>query len=593
MSLDRNYIVNSASACLLEIEEQGDDRNHYDFHPSELDTFQYADEIYLKLYQNQEWLLTFLRHNFDHINQQADSSEIETHLFLNDQLLSMAIYFVVVRAVGKKISKLKNPDNHKCFYKKTAELILRSETISFSDEVLCLLKSLIMQKLSKECERITPEIMVYCVVFFAANSNEEENIELLKRLNKAFGPTLEDLYLMYRVAYHRTHSTMDIVDFFGRFALLQFFDMAIPYTGEQFLSEKIPTILTNRLRLKLSIAERLELFMFLQHPRSNSCAELIWEFFHSTEPAIVAEHIQIFRSFYDLVERGENVEFVNLCNMMVFLYSCRNSYTEIISSLSSEEKGCLKNECEKYLASIRSLDTKALNQIDFDYHIVCSFMTACFLRDTVSLWAAIKPLLLALRVSKKVWVLENLKVMAASLYHEKNLASIILLLFDTKDEFVIKKELKRLRCEMADGLMELLKPLPDKKYKPDRVKNYSTAAKEREGFDPRCTEPDPLYRQGYINAFSELCIKSDDTGHTFFAELNRLASKDPSSKVQSAAKEAVRKLNNMSLSGDDYAQKAYIKTALWHIFKAHIFEHEAAYDEDAALETKAGLSLIF
>jgi hypothetical protein len=219
-------------------------------------------------------------------------------------------------------------------------------------------------------------------------------------------------------------------------------------------------------------------------------------------------------------------------------------------------------------------------------------MAACFLRDTISLWAAIKPLLLALRMSKKVWVQKNLKVTAGYLYHEhnRNLAAIIFLLFDTQDEFAIEKELKRLRRDMADGLMEFLKPLPEKKYKPDRAGSYSEPARNREGFDPRCTEPDPLYRQAYINAVSELRIRGDGLGHTFFAELNRLSSNDLSPQVQTAAKEAMKKLDNVSQTGNDYDQKTYIKTAFWHIWQAHVFEREAPYDADAALETKVNLS---
>jgi hypothetical protein len=340
----------------------------------------------------------------------------------------------------------------------------------------------------------------------------------------------------------------------------------------------------------MSIAERLELFMFLQYPLSNSSAEQIGKFLHSVEPSTVKAQTQIFLHFYTLVKQGENTDFTSLCNMLVFLYSCRDSYTAILSVLSTEEKSLVKDECGKYLATIRSLDTKVQNQTDFDYHLVCSYMAACFLRDTVSFWAAIKPLLLALRMSKKVWVPKNLNAVAAPLYHGKNLASIILLLFDTQDEFTIEKELKRLRRDMADGLMEFLKPLPGKKYNPNRVGNYSIMAQTRQGFDPRCTEPDPLYRQGYINAVLELCIKGDDSGHAFFAELNRLASKDLSSKVQSAAKEAIRKLDNMSQSWGAYNQATYIKTALWHIWRAHVLAIEAPYDEEAALETKANLS---
>ena len=61
MFLDRDYIVASAYHCLLEIEEQGDDLNRCYFRPSELHTFQWADEIYLILYQNQNWLHDYLK----------------------------------------------------------------------------------------------------------------------------------------------------------------------------------------------------------------------------------------------------------------------------------------------------------------------------------------------------------------------------------------------------------------------------------------------------------------------------------------------------------------------------------------------------
>jgi hypothetical protein len=572
----------------MEIEEQLDDHYRHYFHPSEIHTYQFADEIYLKLYQNQDWLLDYLNNNNEYIKQETDSSQREIYQHLNSYVLSMALYFVVIKAAGRKISQLKNPDDHEHYYKRIAKLLFHKKNFTFSQDVLELLKSLIEEELSTEFHRITPHIMVYCVIFIASNNNEEENLNLLKCLEKAFGPTHEDIYLMYRVAYHRTHHKMDIEDFLGRYVSLHLFDMAIPYKGVQFLFNKIPSILINRLSLEMPIAERLDLFMFLRYPFSETSAEQIGNFLHSTEPSVVKSHIQITRSFYNLIKQGENTDFVNLCKMMTFMYSCRNSCEEIINAFSSEEKELLKNECNKYLATFRSLDNKTQNQTDYDYHIFCSYMAACFLRDTVSFWAAIKPLLLAVRMSKKILVPQNLKVVESYRFRENNLASVILLLFDMQDEFTIEKELKRLRRDMADGLMELLKPLSDKKYKPDRVKNYSEVAQKRDGFDPHSTEPDPLYRQSYIEAFSELCIKCDDSGHTFFAELNRLASNDLSPKVQSVAKDAIRKLNNTIQPENEYNQKAYIKTALWHIWKAHVFEHEAPYDEDAALETKAG-----
>jgi hypothetical protein len=57
-----------------------------------------------------------------------------------------------------------------------------------------------------------------CAVFFTTNDNGKENFELLKKI-KNVGYKIQ--YLMYQVAYHRTHPEMDIDDFLENYIPLK------------------------------------------------------------------------------------------------------------------------------------------------------------------------------------------------------------------------------------------------------------------------------------------------------------------------------------------------------------------------------------
>jgi hypothetical protein len=425
-----------------------------------------------------------------------------------------------------------------------------------------------------------------CIAFFAAATEENKNLELLSNMERI---DYESLYLMYRLIYHRNHPKMDIDDFLGCFIPLKLIDQAIPFLGKDKLYQKIPAILIIRFTMHLSPQERMETLNCLQHPGGS----LLGEFLVSSEPSTIENHIRIIRHLYQHITGIHDTEFVGIGTMMIVLYSFRVSYRIIIDNFLSEEKTHLINECGKFLATLRNIVKKESGQNECDFAVLCAYRTACFLRDTVSLWKAEKPLILALRMSKKVWVGSNLYTDTNYGTMYKNLASIMVLLFDMEDEYEIENALKQLRREMADGLLELLKPLPDKKFNFERIKSYFQPATSRTGFNAHYTEPDPLWRYYYLLAIAELGTIMDGKGHTFFAELKTISREDPSENVKQAAKYAITRLEKHEPVLDADAHKQQLKEALWWLRQAHVISLGSPFDSEAALKTRVEISRLY
>jgi hypothetical protein len=317
---------------------------------------------------------------------------------------------------------------------------------------------------------------------------------------------------------------------------------------------------------------------FIEHPRGS----IVEEFLYYTDAVVIGKQIEIFR-YLQQKAIDEESEFIAFYSMLVFLYSCRSSTKEILSSLSPCELEHIKTWCNKYLASLWNLDSRIQDEADYELYVHCAYKAACFLRDTVSYSKAIKPLIIAFRMSKKTWVNSNLLLDTNHNTMYKNLASIINLLFYFADEYEDEKELKQFRIDMADGLLDLVKPLRVKRYNPERIKNYSKNEIDREGFDVRYAEPDPLWRYYYIIAIAELGITSDGKGHTFFTALKTIAQNDPSPIVKRVAISQRDKLQRDWSYGD---HKRHLKEALWWIREGHVLSLGLPYDREKAQETR-------
>jgi len=119
--------------------------------------------------------------------------------------------------------------------------------------------------------------------------------------------------------------------------------------------------------------------------------------------------------------------------------------------------------------------------------------------------------------------------------------------FEDKDEVA----LKALRQDWANDLADWLKPLPEKKRRPDRGDKYTGEERGRESFYITYTEPDPIWREAYVCALADLGINADGEGHTFHAVLQEVAGNALAGEVRRAGEKAIRELGNLR-DGCDY-----------------------------------------
>jgi hypothetical protein len=129
------------------------------------------------------------------------------------------------------------------------------------------------------------------------------------------------------------------------------------------------------------------------------------------------------------------------------------------------------------------------------------------------LWHGLKPLLVAFRKTRREWVDATLKANDDCVSNcNSNLVLEINGYFD-----IFRESLKGLRQDMANGLSDWLKPLPESK-KGDlnkRLAEFPAMEQEREGFDITYTEPDPIWRYAYVRAIADLgALYSFCNGHS-------------------------------------------------------------------------------
>jgi hypothetical protein len=104
---------------------------------------------------------------------------------------------------------------------------------------------------------------------------------------------------------------------------------------------------------------------------------------------------------------------------------------------------------------------------------------------------------------------------------ENNLAAIpAMIVVDfrpTEDEEPVRK----LRQDMANGLIDMLKPLPKGKFSEGRQNHFSGEVQSREGFDIYLVEPDPNQRYYILRAIADLGVSTDGVGHYFFCRTGK------------------------------------------------------------------------
>jgi len=130
------------------------------------------------------------------------------------------------------------------------------------------------------------------------------------------------------------------------------------------------------------------------------------------------------------------------------------------------------------------------------------------------LWHGLKPLLIALRKTRMEWVDTSLNINSYCHPNDNNnlVGEIELYL-----NFCHDLSLKDLRQDMANGLSDWLKPLPESKRSDleKRLAEFPEIEKDREGFDITYTEPDPIWRYAYVRAIADMGLTLTAKGIIF------------------------------------------------------------------------------
>ncbi|GHU41378.1 hypothetical protein FACS1894190_09410 [Spirochaetia bacterium] len=144
--------------------------------------------------------------------------------------------------------------------------------------------------------------------------------------------------------------------------------------------------------------------------------------------------------------------------------------------------------------------------------------------------------------------------------------------------------MKQLRLNMAEGLAELLKPVPAKKQNPDRITNYEEGEKNLDGFDISLFEPNPHFRYAYVRAIGDLKIDADGNGRYLHSILENVKDNDPSEKVRKAAGEVYKELLKYQNKAPEENNNRLIIEAFWWIRYAHMKTLNLEVDDKAARE---------
>jgi hypothetical protein len=247
-----------------------------------------------------------------------------------------------------------------------------------------------------------------------------------------------------------------------------------------------------------------------------------------------------------------------------------------------EKERALLDRCGKHLALLRRIEKEAISPEEKKYNYQTSFYAARFISERSSCWKGLKPFLLALRNSGRVLLKENL---VPVLENKENFATGILkLLYMQKDE----EKLKLLRRDMADGITDLLKPLPpkDRGNPRDREQNYGATEKELEGFAAAYREPNPHWRYAYVRALGDLGVDADGKGHFFHSLLEQAAEHDPSPLVRDAAAKTAARLRKIRGGWEDGSHRRHLILAFWWFRRAHMLTLDSPINEKEALRTR-------
>jgi len=213
------------------------------------------------------------------------------------------------------------------------------------------------------------------------------------------------------------------------------------------------------------------------------------------------------------------------------------------------------------------------------------YTAASIIEKYKGIWHGLKSLLIVLRKTRKELVNDGLQVDIRYLKEGNN---DIVWEIESRNAWLSADSSKKLRQDMADGLSDWLKPLPQSKRADldKRLEEYTIDEKDREGFDITYTEPDPIWRYAYVRAIADLRVDVDGKGHYIHTVMDKVAQNDPSAMVREAAGKTSTKLKNLRDGWDGDNHKKNISLAFWWIKQASRLAINLPVDRKNALRTR-------
>jgi hypothetical protein len=556
---DESGILDFAHTCFYNIAEQRDINRS--FLLTRMPDYRQFDDLYDCFLADEELFFKFL--DYPKSAKPDDYYTEEERVFNYHEYLNIFLAYYILRINGIKIHKKPVLECIDELIEFVTDYLFEGERILLSEKIVSLLR----ETINREKERLgglrIKHIAFLTKVFAAINNDDVEN----EMLCETVSPPYQYHYHIKRIIYRKTHEQFDAGNFlrnslpFSFWEYIDSFETKIPdtvlfknFAKKVFKLEKTPkTILDASIQLV-----RMSFLSRVAQSQDNDCKQI--------QQSVLLE----------LYNRAVGEALPALFDFRIFLEFCF-----ILKNAESEFFGhavylkAITEKCTRFLNSLKNIHALNLTSDEQMFWYNCANTAAWFLALHHSWWKGVKPLLTAFRMSKIVWLKNNLS--CNSHYGYNNLAGRIQFFFDKNKVAALEK----LRKEMADGLADLLKPA--KQQNGERIRNYSNHEIKREGFDLNYTEPVAHWRYAYIRAIGDLGVSADGRGHYLYSVLDKSAENDPDPDVRAAAKKASEELRRLRGGIREGNHTRHLFEAFWWIRQAHMISLGQTVDRDGAL----------
>jgi hypothetical protein len=414
------------------------------------------------------------------------------------------------------------------------------------------------------------ELVVFLIKVLAAISPDTDEINALCEKVNA-----EAQYHIQRIIYRKTHDIFDADDFFANlpfelFEQADVFDKKLP--DIELFTELVKKIKHN---VERSPAELMAVSTHLS--RMAGVPSFLFRIAQSRDEATERLQQEVLEDLYNAAVK-ENAPLPYEC--YIFLGFCFSLKTASEAFFKNDERlKTITAKCTRFLNALKNINETefAVDEQMFLYDYARN--AAWFLRLFFPHWKGVKLLLNVFRASKRAWVKENLSY-DANEFGYNNLGLIISHFFQAGTG----EERGRLRQEMANGLADNLKPIPENKRDPERIKRYAQEEQSIPGFDINLFEPNPYFRYAYVRAIEDLGVDPDGKGHFIHTILDKAAETDPDKQVREAAASASKELRKLRGGWKGGNHTGLLNEAFWWIRQAHLLTLGVKFDEKLANE---------